>query len=88
MADDPSLVWAERTAKATHPHSRGLGFLSEGIRRALFRDTLGVGRFMKIGNSLAKRASFPRRHSRSFADVLAGLFTRFAAIPLRCANSW
>jgi putative oxidoreductase len=51
MADDLSLVWAERTAKAVALIRVLVGwvFLSEGIQKFLFPDTLGVGRFAKIG---------------------------------------
>ena len=62
----------------------GWVFLSEGIQKFLFPDTLGVGRFVKIG--------IPWPHAMApFVGtveilcgtlVLVGLFTRFAAIPL------
>ena len=59
-------------------------FLSEGIQKFLFSDTLGVGRFLKIGIPVPEL-------SAPFVGVveimcgtmiLVGLFTRLAAIPL------
>jgi putative oxidoreductase len=62
----------------------GLVFLSEGIQKFLFPDTGGIGRFAKLG--------IP--HPQFFAPftgaveiicgslLIAGLFTRFAAVPL------
>jgi putative oxidoreductase len=88
MAHNPSLVWAERTAKAVVLVRILVGwvFLSEGIQKFLFPDMLGVGRFVKIG--------IPWPHAMALfvgtveiicgSLVLAGLFTRFAAIPLLC----
>jgi putative oxidoreductase len=59
-------------------------FLSEGIQKILFPDTLGVGRFIKIG------IPFPDVLAPFVGSVeiicggliLLGMFTRFAAIPL------
>lgn len=59
-------------------------FLSEGLQKFLFPDTLGVGRFIKIGIPAPEFAA-------SFVGVfeivcgvllIAGLLTRLAAIPL------
>jgi putative oxidoreductase len=59
-------------------------FLSEGIQKFLFSDSLGVGRFIKIGIPLPEMAA-------PFVGVveivcggciLLGLFTRLAAVPL------
>jgi uncharacterized membrane protein YphA (DoxX/SURF4 family) len=59
-------------------------FLSEGIQKYLFSDTLGVGRFIKIGIPAPEiMAPFV-----GFIEIvcgvliLLGLFTRFAALPL------
>ena len=59
-------------------------FLSEGIQKFLFPDTLGAGRFEKIG---LPPPEFLGTFVGSFeiicgALVLLGLFTRFATIPL------
>lgn len=62
----------------------GAVFLSEGIQKFLFADTLGAGRFAKIG---LPNPDFLGPFVGSFEIVcgtlvLIGLFTRFAAIPL------
>lgn len=86
MANDHLLVWAERTAKAVVLVRILVGwvFLSEGIQKFLFPDTLGVGRFVKIGipwpHEMAPFVGTVEIICGSL--VLVGLFTRFAAIPL------
>lgn len=62
----------------------GSVFLSEGIQKFLFADTLGSGRFAKIG---LPNPDFLGPFVGTFeivggALVLVGLFTRLAAIPL------
>ena len=62
----------------------GAVFLSEGIQKFLFPDTLGAGRFAKIG---LPSPEFLGSFVGSFemlcgALVLIGLFTRLASIPL------
>jgi putative oxidoreductase len=62
----------------------GLIFLSEGIQKFLFPDTVGAGRFAKIGFS---DPSFWAHFTACFEIscgtlILIGLFTRLAAIPL------
>jgi putative oxidoreductase len=51
MPADQVSTWAERTAKAVLLIRILVGwvFLSEGIQKFLFPDSLGVGRFVKIG---------------------------------------
>jgi putative oxidoreductase len=51
MPADQVSTWAERTAKAVLLIRVLVGwvFLSEGIQKFLFPDSLGVGRFVKIG---------------------------------------
>jgi putative oxidoreductase len=51
MPAKQSSAWAERTAKAVLLIRilAGWVFLSEGIQKFLFPDSLGVGRFVKIG---------------------------------------
>jgi uncharacterized membrane protein YphA (DoxX/SURF4 family) len=62
----------------------GAVFLSEGIQKFLFPDTLGAGRFSKIG---LPSPEFLGSFVGTFEIVcgtliLLGLFTRFAGIPL------
>ncbi len=62
----------------------GAVFLSEGIQKFLFPDTLGAGRFEKIG---LPSPEFLGSFVGSFeilcgVMVLLGLFTRLASIPL------
>jgi uncharacterized membrane protein YphA (DoxX/SURF4 family) len=62
----------------------GMVFLSEGIQKFLFADTLGAGRFAKIG---LPSPDFLGSFVGSFeivcgALILLGLLTRLASIPL------
>lgn len=59
-------------------------FLSEGIQKFLFQDSLGIGRFMKIGIPAPEFfAPFVGVVEVLFGFlILIGLFTRIAAIPL------
>lgn len=62
----------------------GLVFLSEGIQKFLFPNTLGTGRFLKIGLPFPE---FLGSFVGSFEIIcglliLIGLFTRLASIPL------
>jgi putative oxidoreductase len=62
----------------------GCVFLSEGIQKFLFAESLGVGRFVKIGIP-APEIMAPFVGVVEIVCgvmVLAGLFTRFASIPL------
>jgi uncharacterized membrane protein YphA (DoxX/SURF4 family) len=62
----------------------GCVFLSEGIQKFLFSDTLGVGRFIKIGIP-APEVMAPFVGVVEIvcgALLLVGLFTQLAAIPL------
>jgi putative oxidoreductase len=51
MFAEQTSTWAKRTAKVVLLISilAGWVFLSEGIQKFLFPDSLGVGRFVKIG---------------------------------------
>lgn len=62
----------------------GLIFLSEGIQKFLFPDTLGTGRFMKIGFSQPEFWAYFTGVFEIFCGLLLllGLFTRVASIPL------
>jgi len=83
---ESSSAWSARTAKAILLIRILVGwvFLSEGIQKFLFPESLGVGRFLKIG--------IPWPHlSAPFVGgveivcgtlILLGLATRFAAVPL------
>jgi putative oxidoreductase len=79
-------AWASRVSKAILLIRFLVGwvFLSEGIQKFLFPDTLGVGRFAKIGIPWPQTTA-PFVGTVEIACgtlVLVGLFTRFAAIPL------
>lgn len=88
MPAEQASACAERTAKAILLIRILVGwvFVSEGIQKFLFPDTLGVGRFVKIG------ISWPYVMAPVVGTVeivcgtlvLLGLVTRFAAIPLLC----
>jgi putative oxidoreductase len=62
----------------------GAVFLSEGVQKFLFPDSLGAGRFAKIGiPSPEVTGPFVGTFEvMCGALVLAGLLTRFAAVPL------
>lgn len=64
----------------------GSVFLSEGIQKFLYPDTLGVGRFIKIGIPFPDvTAPFVGVVEMVCGTlVLAGLGTRLAAVPLVC----
>ena len=51
MTNDSSSAWTERVGKSIVLIRilAGWVFLSEGVQKFLFPDTLGVGRFAKIG---------------------------------------
>jgi len=86
MAFNSDLSWANRTARAIFLIRILVGwvFLSEGIQKFLFPDSLGVGRFVKIG------IPWPQLMAPFVGLVeivcgtllLIGLITRLATIPL------
>jgi putative oxidoreductase len=86
LTSDSSSAWAERAGKAVVLVRVLVGwvFLSEGIQKFLFPDTLGVGRFVRIGipwpQTMAPFVGGVEILCGTF--VLLGLFTRLAAIPL------
>jgi putative oxidoreductase len=62
----------------------GSVFLSEGIQKFLFQDSLGIGRFIKIGIP-APEVMAPFVGGVEIVCgllLLVGLFTRLAAVPL------
>src|ERR1700689_2373693 len=79
-------TWTDRAAKAILLIRILVGwvFLSEGIQKFLFPDSLGVGRFVKIGiPSPQVMAPFVGVvEIVCGALVLVGLFTRLATVPL------
>ena len=86
MTNDSSSAWTTRAARAIVLIRVLVGwvFLSEGIQKFLFPDTLGVGRFVKIG------VPWPHVMAPFVGTVeilcgtmvLVGLLTRLAVIPL------
>ena len=86
MATGPSSSGATRSPKAVLLIRVLVGwvFVSEGIQKFLFPETLGVGRFIKIGipwpNVMAPFVGTVEIVCGTL--LLAGLVTRFAAVPL------
>jgi uncharacterized membrane protein YphA (DoxX/SURF4 family) len=86
MSLNIDATWADRAAKAVVLIRILVGwvFLSEGIQKFLFPDSLGVGRFVKIG------IPWPQVMAPFVGVVeivcgtllLVGLLTRLATIPL------
>ena len=86
MAVNIDATWAGRTARAILLIRILVGwvFLSEGIQKFLFPDSLGVGRFVKIGiPSPQIMAPFVGVVEIVCGTLLLmGLITRLAAIPV------
>src|SRR5438067_2613692 len=86
MAANYDPGWAERAAKVILLVRILVGwvFLSEGIQKFLFRQALGVGRFMKIGIPWPEfMAPFVGVVEIVCGTLLViGFLTRLAAIPL------
>ena len=86
MTVSRNATWADRAAKAILLIRILVGwvFLSEGIQKFLFPDSLGVGRFVKSGiPSPQVMAPFVGVvEIVCGALVLVGLFTRLATVPL------
>ena len=86
MALNTDVIWANRAAKAILLIRVLVGwiFLSEGIQKFLFPDSLGVGRFVKIG------IPWPQIMAPFVGVVeivcgtllLIGFLTRLATVPL------
>ena len=82
-----NLLFKDSTAPAEVVLIRiivGYVFLVEGIQKFLFPDTLGVGRFIKIGIPMPHiMAPISGGAEIIFGALLiVGLFTRFSTIPL------
>jgi putative oxidoreductase len=86
MPVNADSTWAKRTAKAILLIRILVGwvFLSEGIQKFLFPDSLGVGRFAKIGIPLPQiMAPFVGVVEIVYGSLLLiGLVTRLATVPL------
>ena len=86
MTPSADELWANRVAKAILLVRILVGwvFLSEGIQKFLFPDSLGVGRFVKIGIPWPQvMAPFVGLVEIVFgALLLVGFLTRLAAVPL------
>jgi uncharacterized membrane protein YphA (DoxX/SURF4 family) len=86
MSLNTDTTWSDRTAKAILLICILVGwvFLSEGVQKFLFPDSLGVGRFVKIG------IPWPQIMAPFVgvieivcgALLIVGLVTRLASIPL------
>jgi putative oxidoreductase len=86
MSVKTETIWADRVAKAVLLIGILVGwvFLSEGIQKFLFPDSLGVGRFVKIGiPSPQVMAPFVGVVEIVCGSLLLiGLVTRLATVPL------
>jgi len=86
MTSNTDVVWGNRAAKVILLIRILVGwvFLSEGIQKFLFPESLGVGRFVKIGIPLPQlMAPFVGvTEIICGALLLVGLFTRLACVPL------
>lgn len=86
MTPNTDVIWTNRASKAILLIRILVGwvFLSEGIQKFLFPESLGVGRFVKIGIPLPQlMAPFVGvAEIICGALVLIGLFTRLACVPL------
>jgi uncharacterized membrane protein YphA (DoxX/SURF4 family) len=86
MTSDTDAIWLNRAKKAILLIRILIGwvFLSEGIQKFLFPESLGVGRFSKIGIPMPQlMAPFVGvTEIICGALLLAGLFTRLACVPL------
>jgi putative oxidoreductase len=86
MSLNTDATWKDRAVKAVLLIRILVGwvFLSEGVQKFLFPDSLGVGRFVKIGIPWPQvMAPFVGvLEIVCGALLLVGLFTRLAAVPL------
>ena len=86
MTSDTDAIWLNRAKKAILLIRILVGwvFLSEGIQKFLFPETLGVGRFTRIGIPLPQLMApfIGVTEIICGALLLTGLFTRLACVPL------
>ena len=86
MTSNTDAIWENRAKKAILLIRMLVGwvFLSEGIQKFLFPESLGVGRFVKIGIPLPQLMApfIGVTEIICGALLLAGLFTRLACVPL------
>src|SRR6266496_478852 len=86
MSLNIDAIWAGRAAKAVLLIRILVGwvFLSEGVQKFLFPDSLGVGRFVKIGIPWpGLMAPFVGAVEIACGSLLLiGLVTRLATVPL------
>src|SRR5437879_10117999 len=89
MTSNTDVIWLNRAKKAILLIRILVGwvFLSEGIQKFLFPESLGVGRFHKIGIPLPQLMApfIGVTEIICGALLLAGLFTRLACVPLLIA---
>src|SRR2546425_2307518 len=90
MTSNTDVIWANRAAKAVLLIRILVGwvFLSEGIQKFLFPESLGVGRFTKIGIPLPQlMAPFVGVTEIICGGLLlVGLFTDLPAFP--CSSTF
>ena len=86
MTSNTDAIWVNHAKKAILLIRILVGwvFLSEGIQKFLFPESLGVGRFVKIGIPLPQLMApfIGVTEIICGALLLAGLFTRLACVPL------
>ena len=86
MTSTTDAIWVNHAKKAILLIRILVGwvFLSEGIQKFLFPETLGVGRFTKIGIPLPQLMApfIGVTEIICGALLLVGLFTRLACVPL------
>jgi putative oxidoreductase len=85
MTSNTDVIWANRAAKAILLIRVLVGwvFLSEGIQKFLFPESLGVGRFVKIGIPLPElMAPFVGVTEIICGALILVLFTRLACVPM------
>jgi putative oxidoreductase len=92
MTWNTDVIWANRAAKAVLLICILVGWvlLSEGIQKFLFPETLGVGRFTKIGIPMPQLMApfIGVTEIICGALLLVGLFTHLPACPCSSTFAW